>query len=76
MIKKCNKSAAELRPIPAETPGTLGDFLSLRKRDPYDAKFADDLERANSKELPDPNPWGCDRYLGVHCRDDAALWKL
>ena len=37
--------------------GTLGDFLRLWKRDPDDEAFADDLERANSQELPNPNPW-------------------
>ena len=58
VITKSNKPVAELRPIIAEPRGTLKDFLRLWRRDPGDATFADDLERANSKELPNPNPWG------------------
>jgi antitoxin (DNA-binding transcriptional repressor) of toxin-antitoxin stability system len=57
VITKSNKPVAELRPIVAEPHGTLGDFLRLWKRDPDDEAFADDLERANSQELPNPNPW-------------------
>jgi prevent-host-death family protein len=58
VITKSNKPVAELRPIDAEPRGTLADFLRLWRRDPEDAAFADDLERANSKEVPNPNPWG------------------
>ena len=58
VITKSNKPVAELRPIVAEPRGTLGDFLRLWKPDCDDATFADDLERANSKELPNPNSWG------------------
>jgi antitoxin (DNA-binding transcriptional repressor) of toxin-antitoxin stability system len=58
VITKSNKPVAELRSIVAEPRGTLGDFLRLWSRDPGDATFADDLERANSRELPNPNPWG------------------
>jgi antitoxin (DNA-binding transcriptional repressor) of toxin-antitoxin stability system len=58
VITKSNKPVAELRPIVAEPHGTLEDFLRLWSRDPDDATFADDLERANSKELPILNPWG------------------
>jgi antitoxin (DNA-binding transcriptional repressor) of toxin-antitoxin stability system len=57
VITKSNKPVAELRPIVSEPRGTLGDFLRLWRRDPDDTAFADDLERANSKELPNPNPW-------------------
>ena len=58
VITKNNKPVAELRPIAAEPHGTLEDFLRLWKRDPGDDAFADDLERANSREFPNPNPWG------------------
>jgi antitoxin (DNA-binding transcriptional repressor) of toxin-antitoxin stability system len=58
VITKSNKPVAELRPIDAKPRGTLGDFLRLWKRDSDDATFADDLERANSKEIPGTNPWG------------------
>ncbi len=58
VITKSNKPVAELRPITEQPRGTLADFLRLWKRDPDDTTFADDLERANSKELPNPNPWG------------------
>ncbi len=58
VITKSNKPVAELRPTTAKPRGTVGDFVRLWKRDPDDATFAADLERANSKELPDPNPWG------------------
>jgi len=57
VITKSNKPIAELGPIVAEPSGTLEDFLRLWTPDPDDAAFAGDLERANSKELPGPNPW-------------------
>ena len=57
VITKSNKPVAELRPIVGEPRGTLKDFLHLWVRDPDDGTFADDVERANSKEIPDPNPW-------------------
>jgi hypothetical protein len=52
VITKNNEPIAELR------PSTLGDFLRLWTPDPDDETFADDLDQANSKELPSPNPWG------------------
>jgi prevent-host-death family protein len=58
VITKSNKPVAELRPIAAEPRGTVGDFVRHWRLDPEDATFGDDLERANSKELPNPNPWG------------------
>jgi antitoxin (DNA-binding transcriptional repressor) of toxin-antitoxin stability system len=58
VITKSNKPVAELRPITAEPRGTVGDFLRLWKPDVSDPTFAADLERADSKDLPDPNPWG------------------
>jgi antitoxin (DNA-binding transcriptional repressor) of toxin-antitoxin stability system len=58
VITKSNKPVAELRSVFAKPRGTLGDFLRVWKRDLEDAGFADDLERANSKELANPNPWG------------------
>lgn len=62
VLERLAKSAVEPR-------GTLGDFLSLWKRDPDDAKFADDLERANSRELPNPNPWD----LPAHTPSSSSL---
>jgi antitoxin (DNA-binding transcriptional repressor) of toxin-antitoxin stability system len=57
VITKSNKPVAELRPVAPEPRGTLGDLLRVWRRDLDDATFTDDLERANSRELPDPNPW-------------------
>jgi antitoxin (DNA-binding transcriptional repressor) of toxin-antitoxin stability system len=57
VITRNDQPVAELGPVLPEARGTLGDFLSLWKRDPDDPAFADDLERANSKELPSANPW-------------------
>ncbi len=58
VIMKSNKPVAEMRPVAAEPRGTLGDFLRLWRSDSDDATFAGDLDRANSRELPNPNPWG------------------
>jgi antitoxin (DNA-binding transcriptional repressor) of toxin-antitoxin stability system len=58
VITKSNKPVAELRPIASEEPcGTLGDLLRLWIRNPDDVTFADDLERANSKDIPESDPW-------------------
>jgi antitoxin (DNA-binding transcriptional repressor) of toxin-antitoxin stability system len=58
VITKGNKPVAELRPITEEPRGTVGDLLRIWIRNPDDDAFADDLERANSRDLPDVNPWG------------------
>jgi len=58
VITKSNKPVAELRPLISEPCGTLEDLLRLWGRDPDDVTFSNDLERANSRELLNPNPWG------------------
>jgi prevent-host-death family protein len=62
IITKGNKPVAELRPIETKTKktkkpkGTFADLLRIWKPDPNDPGFADDLERANSKDIAE-NPW-------------------
>jgi hypothetical protein len=53
VITKSNRPVAIL----AEPCGTVADLLHIWVRNPDDAEFANDLERANSAELPESSPW-------------------
>jgi antitoxin (DNA-binding transcriptional repressor) of toxin-antitoxin stability system len=57
LITKNKERVAELSPLIQERSGTIKDFLGLWIKDPEDISFADDLEKANSKEMPESNPW-------------------
>jgi len=56
ILTKNHRPVAELSPT-SRRHGTVADLLRLWRHDPEDPAFADDLEKANSKELPEPNPW-------------------
>jgi len=56
ILTKNHRPVAELSPT-SHRIGTVADLLRLWRHDPEDPAFADDLEKANSKELPEPNPW-------------------
>jgi antitoxin (DNA-binding transcriptional repressor) of toxin-antitoxin stability system len=57
VITKSNKPVAELRPLVEEPRGTVADLLRIWVRNPDDPDFAGDLDRANSKDIPEINPW-------------------
>lgn len=57
VITKNNRAVAMLVPAEQTPRGTIGDVIdALRKAPAADDRFADDLARANSQDLPD-NPW-------------------
>lgn len=56
VILKNNKPVAELSPPSSRPGGTWKDFVEAWGSHPDDPTFADDLERANSKEI-EPDPW-------------------
>ncbi len=58
IITKNRRPVAELTPVTETRPGTLADLLENWKPDPDDPEFSSDLERANSTEKPEPDPWG------------------
>lgn len=57
VVMKNNKPVAEIRPTRVTKAGTLGDLFRVWKRDPGDPDFAEDLEKANSSELPRVDQW-------------------
>lgn len=57
IIKKNNKPVAEIRPAGVMKSGTLANLLEIWKPDSEDTDFADDLEKANSGELPSVERW-------------------
>lgn len=57
VVTKNRRPVAEIRPTRALKAGTLADLLDIWKPDPLDPDFGEDLERANSDELPHLNRW-------------------
>lgn len=57
VVTKNNKPVAEIRPASVMKAGTLGNLLEIWKREPDDPDFAEDLEKANSGELPRVDKW-------------------
>jgi antitoxin (DNA-binding transcriptional repressor) of toxin-antitoxin stability system len=57
ILTKNDRPIAELSPAPAGRMASWQELQEALKGLPRDPTFADDLERANSKELPEPNPW-------------------
>lgn len=57
VITKNHRAVAKLVPAGEAKGTTAGELFDLlRQLPPVDAAFADDLERANSREMPS-NPW-------------------
>lgn len=57
VITRNRRAVAELSPISASSDGRLSDLLASWRPDTDDPGFADDLEAANSREMPERTPW-------------------
>jgi len=57
VVTKNRRPVAEIRPTRTTKSGTLADLLHLWSSDPADPHFGDDLESANSDELPRLHRW-------------------
>lgn len=57
VVTKNSKPVAEIRPACTMKGGTMAKLLNIWKPELGDPDFADDLEKANSDEMPRIDQW-------------------
>jgi prevent-host-death family protein len=57
IVTKNDQPIAELSPAKGASRVTWGELKAIFGSKPIDPKFADDLERVNSADQPEGNPW-------------------